>query len=98
MRAAGARTAAQASGPASQMSAPRPVYKQIGACHRARGVREHVGPGRRGRPGRGRQALGQLEHPRTEVEPDDLIGAEIPERQRVAPAGALEMDRTTTFP
>ena len=36
---------------------------------------------------------GELEHPRAEVDADDLVGAEVPERQRVAAAGALEVDR-----
>ena len=39
------------------------------------------------------QARGQVEHPRAEVDPDHLVGPEVPERQRVAPAGALEVDR-----
>ena len=37
--------------------------------------------------------LGELEHPRAEVDADDLVGALVPERQRVAAAGALEVDR-----
>ena len=36
---------------------------------------------------------GQLQHPRAEVDADDLVGALVPERQRVAAAGALEVDR-----
>ena len=39
---------------------------------------------------------GELEHPRTEVDPDDLVRTQVPERERVAPAGALEVDRPMT--
>ena len=55
---------------------------------------EDVGldPSRRGAR-RGRQAGRKLEHPRAEVHADDLVRAGIPERQRVAAAGALEVDR-----
>ena len=35
----------------------------------------------------------ELEHPRAEVDADDLLGALVPERERVAAAGALEVDR-----
>ena len=58
-----------------------------------RGV-EHVGldPARRG-TGRVAQPLRELEHARAEVDADDLVGAEVPEGERVAPAGALKVDR-----
>ena len=48
-------------------------------------------PARR-RPGRVAQARRQLEHPRAEVDADDLGGAKVPQRQRVATGGALEVD------
>ena len=35
----------------------------------------------------------ELEHARAEVDADDLVGAQVPERQRVATAGALQVDR-----
>ena len=41
---------------------------------------------------------GELEHPRAEVDADDLVGAEVPQRQRVAAAGALEVDRPAAAP
>ena len=42
--------------------------------------------------GRG-QSRRELEHTRAEIDPDDLVGALVPERQRVAAARALEVDR-----
>ena len=35
----------------------------------------------------------ELDHPRAEVHADDLVGAQVPERQAVPAAGALEVDR-----
>ena len=46
-----------------------------------------------GRAGGRRQSRGELEHARAEVDADDLVGPEVPERQGVAAAGALEVDR-----
>ena len=61
---------------------------------RSCGVVEDVGLDPSGRrAGRGGQPRGELEHPRAEVDADDLVRAEVPQRQRVAPAGALEVDR-----
>ena len=53
---------------------------------------------RAGRPDGGRQAARQLEHARAEVDADDLVGAEVPERERVATAGALQVDRPPAAP
>ncbi len=35
----------------------------------------------------------ERQHPRTEVDADDLVGTGVPERERVASAGALQVDR-----
>ena len=48
---------------------------------------------RAGAPVASRQALGELEHARAEVDADDLVRALVPERERVATARALEVDR-----
>ena len=53
-------------------------------------VRLHPASGRAG--GR-RQSGGELQHPRTEVDADDLVRPEVPQGQGVAAAGALEVDR-----
>ncbi len=57
---------------------------------------EHVGQdpagrrtGRLGQPGR------QLQHPRAEIDADDLVGAQVPQRERVPTGRALEVDRPT---
>ena len=49
-------------------------------------------PSRR-RPGRLRQPRREIEHARAEVDPDDFVGSQIPERQGVATTRALEVDR-----
>jgi len=49
-------------------------------------------PARRGAHRR-REARRQLEHARTEVDADDLVRAKVPERERVASAGTLQVDR-----
>ena len=50
------------------------------------------GAGRRG------QAPREVQHPRAEVDAHDLVRAEVPQRQRVAAAGALEVDRPAAPP
>jgi hypothetical protein len=55
---------------------------------------EHVGLDPTGRRVDGRrQPAGEFEHPRAVVDPDDLVGPEVPERQGVAPGRALEVNR-----
>ena len=44
------------------------------------------------------QSRRKLQHPRAEVDADDLVRAEVPERERVATGGALEMDRPPASP
>ena len=65
----------------------RPSHRARAAC-RARPPRS-TGPGAGGLG----QPRGELEHARAEVDADDLVGAEVPERERVAAARALEVDR-----
>ena len=58
-----------------------------------RGVQDvGLDPASRGTRGGG-QSPGEVEHARAEVDADDLGRPEVPERERVAPAGALEVDR-----
>jgi hypothetical protein len=67
---------------------------EIGAAVERVRRREHVrlDPAGRG-AGRVRETSREREHPRAEVDPDDLVGTQVPEREGVPPAGALEVDR-----
>ncbi len=68
------------------------VHEVGGSVELVRRV-EDVGqdPARR-RPRGGGQTRRQVEHPRAEVDADDLVRSQGPQRQRVATGGALEMD------
>ena len=90
------RTAAHGRGPASQMIAPRPVYRRSAVPSSSAGHR-----GRRPRPSvAGAPVASVSRRARSSIRglkstPDDLVRTEVQQRQRVPAAGALEVDRST---
>ena len=88
------RTAAQASRSCSHISEPRPVYSSSAVPSSSCGVsRTSASIQRAGAPAAADQAPRELEHARAEIDADDLVRAQVPQRQRVPAAGALQVDR-----
>jgi hypothetical protein len=78
---------------------PAPRVHEVGAAIELVGRVEHIGEDPAGGRARGRrQALRQVDHPGAVVDPDHLRGPQVPQRERVAATGALEVDRAAAVP